>query len=171
MYEGRILGSNIGWMSSYTLEVLVVHLLIHYEHEIETPLDVFFKFFEIDLEDTVVTIFNICKLEDAQTHPELLSLEDYLSSLPNPEDELAVKLKMHHEILLEQQETFDSWNELYECNLNRNANTPLVYYLNIIDPINPSNNLGKSISHFNSKRILRVLQRQKEKLSGWAASK
>lgn len=34
------------------------------------------------------------------------------------------------------------------------------YYLNIIDPLISENNLGKSISNFNSKRIKRVIANQ-----------
>jgi len=36
MYKGRVLGSNIGCFSSYTLEVLIVHLIL--THDIKTPI-------------------------------------------------------------------------------------------------------------------------------------
>lgn len=65
MYEGRILGSNIGWISSYTLEVLIVFLLINHSDELHTAIDVFFKFFEYDWHKYMVTILGLTKLEDA----------------------------------------------------------------------------------------------------------
>lgn len=163
MYEGRILGSNIGCISSYTLEVLIVFILINHFDEIESPIDLFFKFFEYDWNKYVVTIFGLTKLEDAKENPELIT---NFSEVLTSEIDLkrSTLLHAHYELLVTHQKQFDQWNEKYGHASGQESNTPLNYFLNIIDPINPSNNLGKSINNFHSKRIKRVFNRQKENL-------
>jgi hypothetical protein len=165
MYEGRILGSNIGCISSYTLEVLIVHILINYGKEVLTPLDVFFKFFELDWCDSAVSIFRMRKLEDAQFNPELLNFGNLTKPEEGQSNETLETLQTHLELLKKHREKFVEWSERYDCKVSQDSNTPLNYHLNIIDPINPGNNLGKSVSHFNSKRIQRVLAKQRAKLS------
>mmetsp|Transcript_6944 Transcript_6944/g.6114 ORF Transcript_6944/g.6114 Transcript_6944/m.6114 type:complete len:154 (+) Transcript_6944:379-840(+) len=75
MYKGRVLGSNIGCFSSYTLEVLIVHLIL--THDIKTPIDVFLKLFEYDWSQNAVTIFGLSKIEDSRNDPEILQNSYY----------------------------------------------------------------------------------------------
>ncbi len=62
-YEGNLMGSNIGLMASYTLEILVIYIFnLHYEY-IYNEFDGFEKFFEImekiDWEKNIISIFGI----------------------------------------------------------------------------------------------------------------
>lgn len=165
MYEGRILGSNIGWISTYTLEVLIVYILINYYDEIHSPIDVYFKFFEVDWWDYLVTIFGL--LDWNHTYKEVEELAFIIYQLINSETnkEKEQRMKDHYKILQLYQEKFDELNEKYWRNLTKPSNTPISYFLNVIDPINYTNNLGKSINNFHSKRIKRILMKQRTKLS------
>ena len=63
LLEGNLMGSNIGLMASYTLEILVIYIFnFHYEY-IYNEFDAFEKFFEfmenIDWENNVITLFGI----------------------------------------------------------------------------------------------------------------
>ena len=46
VYVGRILGSHLGCMSTYSLQVLILYVINEHYDQVKTPLDVFFKFFE-----------------------------------------------------------------------------------------------------------------------------
>ena len=62
-YEGHLMGSNVGLMASYTLEILVIYVFnLHYEF-IYNEFDGFEKFFElmekIDWDKNIVSLFGI----------------------------------------------------------------------------------------------------------------
>ena len=62
-YEGNLMGSNIGLMANYTLEILVIYIFnMHYEY-IFNEFDAFEKFFEfmeeINLEKNVISLFGV----------------------------------------------------------------------------------------------------------------
>jgi len=88
MYEGRILGSNIGCIATYTLEVLIIYLLINFSDDIETPLDVYFKFFEVygnfDWDHYLVTIFGFIKIDDVVNG--IISIDEAIHNLTHDED-------------------------------------------------------------------------------------
>lgn len=108
MYEGRILGSNIGCISSYTLEVLILYLLITHSDEVSSPIDLFLKFFEYDWTEYVVTVFGVTKLEDARENPELLHKIHDISSSEN--GALSTLLKEHYELVMKHQKEFEQLN-------------------------------------------------------------
>ena len=110
MYEGRILGSNIGCISTYTLEVLIMFLIINHPDEIDTSIDVFFKFFEYDWSQYAVTIFGLAKLEDVQQNSEAL-LE--LMRIVDPTDQKYESQKKHYDLLKQHQENFEELNLQY----------------------------------------------------------
>jgi hypothetical protein len=63
LLEGNLMGSNIGLMASYTIEILVIYIFnIHYEY-IYNEFDAFEKFFEfmenMDWENNVISLFGI----------------------------------------------------------------------------------------------------------------
>jgi len=63
LLEGNLMGSSIGLMASYTIEILVIYIFnFHYEY-IYNEFDAFEKFFEfmenIDWENNVITLFGI----------------------------------------------------------------------------------------------------------------
>ena len=60
-HEGRILGSHLGCMATHALQVLIGYVLNAHYAELQTPLDVFFKFFEVfgkfDWDKQVLSMF------------------------------------------------------------------------------------------------------------------
>lgn len=161
MYEGRILGSNIGCISSYTLEVLMVHLLIRWRDLIQSPLDLFFKFFETNWWDNAVTIFGLSDIDEARSYPVLLEkVDDFVE-----DDDSKSKLILDHYGLVQMhQERLRKLWDKYNVTLPSEALISLDHHLNIVDPIYPCNNLGKCISNFNSKRIQRIIIKQRQQL-------
>ena len=70
LFEGNLMGSNIGLMASYALEILVIYVFnLHYDN-IYNELDGFEKFFEImdnfDWEKSVISLFGIFTSVDYQ---------------------------------------------------------------------------------------------------------
>jgi hypothetical protein len=71
-FEGNLMGSNIGLMASYALEILVIYLFnLHYDN-IYNEFDGFEKFFEVmdkfDWENSIITIFDIFQSSDFQNN-------------------------------------------------------------------------------------------------------
>lgn len=111
MYEGRIIGSNIGCISSYTLEVMILYLLIHHYDELTTPIDVFLKFFEYDWFEYVVTVQGLINLEEAQSNPELVQKFSDVNGIGKvPSTTL---LQRHFDLLIDHQGIFQELNESY----------------------------------------------------------
>ena len=86
-YEGRILGSHLGCMTTYALEVLILYILNEYYDEMTNALDVFFKFFEVfgkfNWQNQILTIYGPIekegfyeKLEARNFDVEALALEE-----------------------------------------------------------------------------------------------
>jgi hypothetical protein len=63
LYEGKLMGSNIGLMATYTLEILVLYLFNFYFNEINNEFDGFIKFFEImekfNWTDEIISLFGL----------------------------------------------------------------------------------------------------------------
>lgn len=161
MYEGRILGSNIGCISSYTLEVLMVHLLIRWRDLIQSPLDLFFKFFETNWWDHAVTIFGLSDIDETRSYPILLEKVD---DLVEDDDSKSKLILDHYELVQTHKERLRKLWDKYNVILPSETSISLDHHLNIVDPIYPCNNLGKCISNFNSKRIQRIIIKQRQQL-------
>ena len=70
LFEGNLMGSNIGLMASYALEILVIYVFnLHYDN-IYNEFDGFEKFFEImdkfDWEKSIISLFGIFSSVDYQ---------------------------------------------------------------------------------------------------------
>ena len=68
LFEGNLMGSNIGLMATYALEIIVIYVFnLHYDH-IYNELDGFEKFFEImdnfDWEKSIISLFGIFSSAD-----------------------------------------------------------------------------------------------------------
>ena len=139
-----------------------MYLLINHEEEIQTAIDVLFKFFEYDWSEYIVTIFGLFKLEDI--NDDLVKLEEKYLEIINSEENTfkGYRMKEHFQILKKHRQEYKTLAEKYGPKILKTSNTPLCHF-NIIDPLNSSNNLGKSISNFNSKRIKRIVLKQRHK--------
>ena len=69
-FEGNLMGSNIGLMASYALEILVIYIFNLYYNDIYNEFDGFEKFFEVmdkfDWEKSVISLFGIFSNNDFQ---------------------------------------------------------------------------------------------------------
>lgn len=147
--------------------MLIIHILLAYSDECQTPLDVYFKFFEIysevNWDEDLVTIYGFIKIDDIVSG--IVSLDQAIHSLlykDNGEIKHENWAKMVED-LENHQKKYEQISEEYNFKPYKAPITPLTYPINIVDPLIHSNNLGKSISNFNSKRIKRIIHRQNSK--------
>eukprot|EP00297_Palpitomonas_bilix_P007921 CAMPEP_0113891222 /NCGR_PEP_ID=MMETSP0780_2-20120614/14628_1 /TAXON_ID=652834 /ORGANISM="Palpitomonas bilix" /LENGTH=460 /DNA_ID=CAMNT_0000880799 /DNA_START=211 /DNA_END=1590 /DNA_ORIENTATION=- /assembly_acc=CAM_ASM_000599 len=145
-YESRILGSHAGLLASYALEVLVLYILNLYHTHLQTPFEVLFKFFDVfstfDWDNYGVTLrgpFDVASLPRLDTHApvqqtDMLLSEDFIASCVVPTADLSAVV-----------------NRVVP-HFNRRS-------MNIVDPLNPNNNLGRSINRANYLRIRKACQK------------
>ena len=75
-YEGHLMGSNVGLMATYTLEILVIYIFNFYYYEINNEFEGFVKFFEIisefDWDNKIISLYGAFSKYDFYK-----KLEDY----------------------------------------------------------------------------------------------
>ena len=138
-YEGRILGAHHALIATYALETLVLYIINKYYAELTCPLSVLHKllrvFGDFDWEGYVLTIHGPVALEDANNIPPGcleggLLTEEFMQSM----------LCQYGQI-------------------ETSSSAPVVVkYMNIIDPLVPNNNLGRSVSCGNYRRVRAALR-------------
>ncbi|XP_039778735.1 uncharacterized protein LOC120646083 [Panicum virgatum] len=140
-YESRILGAHRGLISTYALETLVLYIFHIFHKSLDGPLAVLYRFLDyyskFDWDNKGISLFG----------PVSLSL------LP----ELVIEPPDIHD------DGFVPWEEFLKKHvedytvLPRNPkDNPQVFsrkFLNIIDPLKQSNNLGRSVNKKNFYRI------------------
>ncbi|OUS45051.1 hypothetical protein BE221DRAFT_195624 [Ostreococcus tauri] len=132
-YEGRILGAHHALIATYALETLVLYIINKYYAELTCPLSVLHKLLRVF--GYVLTIHGPVALEDANNIPPGcleggLLTEEFMQSM----------LCQYGQI-----ET-------------SNSAPVVVKYMNIIDPLVPNNNLGRSVSCGNYRRVRAALR-------------
>ena len=152
-YEGNILGSNIGLLGSYALEVLVIYMFNNYKGKFNSELEAFFTFFnmmsKINWENQIVTVYGIYDIVTLSKYN--LNLENLLLSIDQYKEQ-----KIIYNEISEFVKQFDRFNDVEKVQIfNLNTKTIVLskYNMYIIDPIYNSNNLGKSVNFHNSSRI------------------
>ena len=143
-YEGNFIGSNIGLMASCALELLMLYIFNIYYENIQDEIDAFFLFFklmsEFDFDNNIITLFGpISKkffFENCNNQKEPFwyinkSEDKYLFNI----EEIKIFMKKIEE----------SKKVLYPNETKKNIFQDKLF--NILDPINNSNNLGKSINY------------------------
>ena len=195
-YEGKLMGSNIGLMASYTLEILVIFLFnLHYD-EINNEYEAFEKFFELmeefDWEKNVISLYGL--ISNFNFYKKLQSLnndsqkdigkeviknigtiiinkpfwyienkkssdkkekgeENDIKTLSNRNNEPLLDLKEVIKFISSVNNGAGNIHILKEGNAINGDNFNKL--LNVLDPMNNHNNLGKSINyHSNSKMKL-----------------
>ncbi|CAA7028847.1 unnamed protein product [Microthlaspi erraticum] len=136
-YESRILGANTGLISTYALAILVLNIINISYSSLSGPLSVLLKFLEyygsFDWDKHCVTA----------NGPVLIS------SLPN------ITETENHQVYLSEA-FFKECMELYTVSIKATDPSRLFFpvkYLNILDPLKHSNNLGRSVTKGNMQRI------------------
>ena len=198
-YEGKLMGSNIGLMASYTLEILVIYLFNFHYDEIHNEYEGFEKFFELmqklKWETNIISLYGIMsnfifyqKLsnfnENIQDKDKTESNIDqpfwYLEKEYNNNGKDDNKGETQYGIRALRNENIEpllNINELKKFILFLNkglGNTHLKKegkfingdnfhkLVNVLDPLNNHNNLGKSINyHSNSKMKIVILYMNK----------
>ena len=188
-YEGNLMGSNIGLMASYTLEILVIYIFnLHYEY-IYNEFDGFEKFFEImekiDWEKNIISIFGIFSNLSFQK-----KLSIFNTSIHNKKDHKDINepfwyFNKDKNMYNKKDKEINSYlyndtecepllkiNELKKLITPINKSINNIYLkkegkiinstnfdklMNILDPLNNYNNLGKSISYHSNSKMKKVI--------------
>lgn len=191
-YEGHLMGSNVGLMATYTLEILVIYIFNFYFYEINNEFEGFVKFFEIisefDWDNKIISLYGAFSKYDFYK-----KLEDYDKFIQKEE------VKGKKNVVNEPFWYLDENKEQSTIKENSDKKEPLfyikdikrfVYYLNkgmeisylykegniisknnftkeinVLDPLNNHNNLGKSISFHSKSRIKSVMLYTRKKLN------
>ncbi|CAD6258688.1 unnamed protein product [Miscanthus lutarioriparius] len=141
-YESRILGAHHGLISTYALETLVLYIFHIFHKSLDGPLAVLYRFLDyyskFDWDNKGISLFGPVSLS---------SLPELVTDPPDTQDD---DFLQREEFLKECTESFSV--------LPRNSETnPRVFsrrFLNIVDPLKQSNNLGRSVSKGNFYRIM-----------------
>ena len=194
LYEGKLMGSNMGLMATYTLEILVIYIFNYYYDEINNEFEGFEKFFEIiqkfNWEKEIISLFGI------------ISNFEFFQKLQNYNNNIRIEEEKNKKIInkpfwyLEKEENNNDIKEKEKENLNKkefllniNDVKNFMYHLNkgmeytflrnegniisssnfdkminVLDPLNNHNNLGRSITYHNKSRMKIVISFMLKKL-------
>uniref|UniRef100_A0A2P2MG29 Uncharacterized protein MANES_07G140200 n=1 Tax=Rhizophora mucronata TaxID=61149 RepID=A0A2P2MG29_RHIMU len=144
LYESRILGAYHGLISTYTLVIMIVHIINLFHSSLPGPLAVLWRF--LDYYSTF----------DWDNYCVSINGPVAISSLPVI---AAGSLKNTGNCLLLSQEFWQNFRECFSVQIKAPKNTGLqfpVKHLNIMDPLKEGNNLGHSVSRANFHRIRRA---------------
>ena len=192
LFEGNLMGSNIGLMASYTLEILVIYVFNLYYEYIYNEFDGFEKFFEfmekIDWENNIISLFGIFqninfkkKLSSFNTinqnsknymkdinepfwyfKDKNLNNKKNFTSLDNDESEPLLKLNELKKMITPINRSIGNIYLKKEGKIINSANFDKL--INVLDPINNYNNLGKSISFHSKSKMKKVIIYVNQKL-------
>ena len=189
-YEGNLMGSNIGLMASYTLEILVIYVFNNYYEFIYNEFDGFEKFFEImekiNWEKNIISLFGIFsninfqkKLSIFNTHLQNSKDKDnkdtnepfwyykdkynkidkgfniLLNNANDKDNEPLLKLNELKKLITPVNKSIGNIYLKKEGKLINSANFDKL--INILDPINNYNNLGKSINYHSNSKMKKVI--------------
>ena len=161
-YESRVLGAHHALISTYALETLVLYVLNAFHEELTTPLEVLHKFLtffaEFDWDTHAVSIHG----------PVPMDALDAVRSLPT---DLPAGLLLPPEFLWRMLDKYGNESIMRRVDQQSagSARSMPVKHLNVVDPLMSSNNLGRSVSQGNAKRIRKALRLGAERLSALRA--
>ena len=191
-YEGHLMGSNVGLMATYTLEILVIYIFNFYYYEINNEFEGFVKFFEIisefDWDNKIISLYGAFSKYDFYK-----KLEDYNKFIQKEEEKGKKNVVSEPFWYLDEneeqstiKENSDKKEPLFYINdikrfvfyLNKGMEISYLYKegniisknnftkeINVLDPLNNHNNLGKSISFHSKSRIKSVMLYTRKKLN------
>ena len=152
-YQGCILGSNIGLLGSYALEILVLYMFNNYGGTFNNEIEAFFTFFDliskVNWENQVLTIYGL--FDNNQLANYGLNLENLFKEYKFSDKQI-IKYNEISEFV-KQFERFNNIEKVQNFNVNKKALFIGKYNMYIIDPIFNSNNLAKSVNLHNYSRI------------------
>ncbi|XP_062202180.1 uncharacterized protein LOC133904707 [Phragmites australis] len=140
-YESRILGAHHGLISTYALETLVLYIFHIFHKSLDGPLAVLYRFLDyyskFDWDNKGISLFGPFSLS---------SLPELVTDPPDTHDDGFLP---REEFLKECAETFS----VPPRNSEKYARVFPRKFLNIVDPLKQSNNLGRSVNKGNFYRI------------------
>ena len=166
-YEGSLMGSNIGLMASYGLEVLIIYMFNLYYKDINNEIDGFFCFFNlmknIDIEKNIISLFGLIPINEF--HSKLFNSEKdkndisnslgsdpiwYINKNDKNNENYLFNINEIKEILVKINFKIKDDNIFKKCFIEK--------LFNILDPINSQNNLGKSINYHSFSKMKNVFK-------------
>ncbi|PON79022.1 PAP/25A-associated [Parasponia andersonii] len=151
-YESRILGAHHGLISTYALETLVLYIINLFHASLRGPLEVLYRFLEyygtFDWDNYCISINGPIALS---------SLTEITTERVEDDDN---KLILSKEFLKNCRDMFSDPIRANEAELHEFP----IKRLNILDPLNDNNNLGRSVSKGNFHRIRCALSYGAQKL-------
>ena len=202
-YEGNLMGSNIGLMANYTLEILVIYIFnMHYEY-IFNEFDAFEKFFEfmeeINLEKNVISLFGV--ISNLSFHQKLSAFNSDIFEEENlnvnqpfwffENKYKDIKDKSEESDVIENLNKINNFNIYKKCkpllkidevkdfitHINKSIGniylkkegkvinvTNYDKIVNVLDPLNNHNNLGKSINFHSYSKMKKIIKYMNKKL-------
>ena len=195
LYEGKLMGSNMGLMATYTLEILVIYIFNYYYDEINNEFEGFEKFFEImqkfNWEKEIISLFGIISnfnfFQKLQNYNNNIRIEEEKSKkiiINKPfwyleEEERKLNSSLKDSVNSKNKESLlsisDTKNFMYHLNKgmeytflrnegNTISSTNFDKMINVLDPLNNHNNLGRSITYHNKSRMKIVISFMLKKL-------
>ncbi|XP_078181029.1 uncharacterized protein LOC144574826 isoform X2 [Carex rostrata] len=140
-YESRILGAHHGLISTYALETLILYIFHLFHKTLDSPLAVLYRFLDyyskFDWEIQGISVHGPISLA---------SLPEIVAEAPDvPASDLLI-----------QEDFVNRCLERYQVKIPNRPNDVRGFFrknLNIVDPLKPANNLGRSVSRGNFYRI------------------
>ena len=168
-FDAALLGSHTANMTTYALYILVIFLLNNFHDELDTPLDVFRKFFEyfsdFDWNSKILTIYGpVVGIQFNKRNIEEQALEERMEDSVLKHKQLLVKpalLKERHQ-MYEEVRRLQSEGRTYGGKEHNHANWSKP--IKIADPCIAHNNLGKSMSIQNYNRFKEAIKMQNKQL-------
>ncbi|GFR47993.1 hypothetical protein Agub_g9817, partial [Astrephomene gubernaculifera] len=147
-YESRVLGAHHGLISTYALETLVLYVINLHHRELTNPLQVLYRFLVE------------CSGFDWERYCLSLQGPIPLASFPNPTVETPEPLLQREPLLTEPFMTraYQRYTAPQLAAAGGELKPFAIRQLNVMDPILPNNNLGRSVSKASYLRIRRAFE-------------
>ncbi len=149
-YESRLLGAHNGLLSSYALEVMVLFIINIYGTQLMCPLDTFQRFLQVfaefDFDNYCLSVFGPIPL-DSFPHPHIDEQQLPLGARLLSAEELRDSVSEYSAKPKDSTSAIEWLSPDLSCSSSEKPNIQLAKkHLNIMDPLLPSNNLGRSVS-------------------------
>lgn len=153
LYEGCIVGSNIGLLASYAVEVLVIYLFNNFHKNFKNEFEAFVEFFKviktINWDNFSITIEGCIPLDIVDEDKLMLFLA---SKEKNPNQIFSMKDFINFFTY------YDKYREIERMQSFGNKNVLNLKYFNILDPLCATNNIGRSVNFHNFSKIKKVFE-------------
>ena len=195
-FEGNLMGSNIGLMASYALEIIVIYIFNIYYNNIYNEFDGFEKFFEFmdkfDWEKSIISLFGIFSSNDflkKLVNYNAVNQKTNMNNVINEpfwylgnkkgKDLKTIDINKEEDDNESENESLLKLNEIKKLISPINKSMGNIYLrkegniingtnfeklINILDPLNNHNNLGKSISFHSKMKMKKIISHMNKQL-------